>query len=53
MTPSPDKHDASTVGELTWAVHGGNLIDAGTGAIRSPLVMANSYLLPEDPASMN
>ena len=53
MTPSPDKHDASTVGDLTWAVHGGNRVDAGTGAIRSPLVMANSYLLPEDPASMN
>lgn len=49
----PDKHDVSTVGDLTWAVHGGNSIDKGTGAIRTPLVMANSYVLPDDPASMN
>jgi len=53
MTPSPDKHDARTVGDLTWAVHGGNRIDPGTKAIRSPLILANSYQLPEDPASMN
>ena len=53
MTPEPDKHDARTVGDLTWAVHGGNRVDPGTGAIRNPLVMANSYALPDDPASMN
>ncbi|RUR03138.1 trans-sulfuration enzyme family protein [Labedella endophytica] len=53
MTTEPDKHDASSVGDQTWAVHGGNTIDAGTGAVRTPIVMANSYLLPEDPASMN
>ena len=34
----------------TQAVHGGNAIDAGTGAIRTPLVIANSYALPEDPS---
>ncbi|MBT0772018.1 aminotransferase class I/II-fold pyridoxal phosphate-dependent enzyme [Kineosporia sp. J2-2] len=49
----PDRHDPATVGTGTWAVHGGNEIDAGSGAIRSPLVLANSYALPEDPASMN
>lgn len=49
----PDKHDPASVGFATWAVHGGNTIDAGTGAVRTPLVMANSYLLPEDPASMD
>lgn len=49
----PDTHDASSVGDQTWAVHGGNTIDAGTGAVRTPIVMANSYRLPEDPASMN
>lgn len=53
MTNQPDKHDYSTVGDATWAVHGGNQIDAGTGAIRSPLIMANSYALPEDPSVMN
>jgi methionine-gamma-lyase len=47
----PDKHDPSTVGEATWAVHGGNLIDASTGAIRTPLIMANSYQLPDDPTT--
>jgi methionine-gamma-lyase len=50
---APDKHDPSTVGDATWAVHGGNVIDSGTGAIRKPLVMANSYALPEDPSAMN
>ncbi|MFC9353283.1 trans-sulfuration enzyme family protein [Arthrobacter sp. NPDC057013] len=50
---APDKHHPNTVGTSTWAVHGGNKVDEGTGAIRKPLVMANSYLLPEDPSSMN
>ncbi|GAB3270654.1 trans-sulfuration enzyme family protein [Kineosporia babensis] len=49
----PDKHDPASVGTSTWAVHGGNRIDEGSGAIRTPLVMANSYRLPEDPAAMN
>ena len=49
----PDKHDPATVGEATWAVHGGNVIDAHTGAIRTPLVMANSYQLPDDPTTFD
>ncbi len=49
----PDKHDAATVRDATWAVHGGNRIDPGTGALRTPLVMANSYLLPEDPSGLD
>lgn len=53
MTTQPDKHDPSSVAFTTWAVHGGNSIDKGTGAIRTPLIMANSYALPEDPASMD
>ena len=53
METQPDKHDAASVGDLTWAVHGGNVVDPGSGAVRTPIVMANSYLLPEDPASMN
>lgn len=36
-----------------WAVHGGNRIDSDTGAVRTPIVMANSYMLPEDPPGMD
>lgn len=50
---TPDKHDPASVGDRTWAVHGGNRIDPGTGAIRTPLVMANSYALPDDPTSVD
>ncbi|MFC6355297.1 trans-sulfuration enzyme family protein [Luethyella okanaganae] len=53
MTNRPDKHDPASVAFATWAVHGGNHVDAGTGAVRAPLIMANSYALPEDPASMD
>ena len=53
MTTRPDKHDPATVGDGTWAVHGGNEPDPGTGALRRPLVMANSYLLPADPSGMD
>lgn len=49
----PDKHDPATIGEGTWAVHGGNEPDPGTGALRRPLVMANSYLLPPNPEEMD
>lgn len=37
----------------TRAVHTGNDIDEGTGAIKRPIVMANSYALPYDPSDMN
>ena len=37
----------------TRAVHAGNAVDPGTGAIRRPLVMANSYELPEDPSELS
>lgn len=53
MSMHPDKHDPDSIDFLTWAVHGGNSIDEGTGAVRMPLVMANSYRLPQDPASMD
>jgi methionine-gamma-lyase len=49
----PDKHDPRTLAEATWAVHGGNEADSGTGAVRRPLVMANSYLLPHDATSVD
>lgn len=49
----PDKHDPATLAETSWAVHGGNEPDRGTGAVRRPLIMANSYLLPDDPTSID
>ena len=49
----PDKHDPSTLAFATMSVHVGNALDVGTGALRTPLVMANSYLLPYDPSTMD
>jgi cystathionine beta-lyase/cystathionine gamma-synthase len=49
----PDKHDPASLGFLTQAVHAGNSIDTGSGAIRTPLVMANSYALPPDPSEVS
>lgn len=49
----PDKRDPGTLGLLTQAVHAGNAIDAGSGAVRTPIVMANSYALPEDPSEIS
>ena len=40
-------------GFATRAVHTGNDVDAETGAIRRPITMANSYVLPYDPSDMN
>lgn len=37
----------------TRAVHAGNDVDPGTGAIRRPIVAANSYALPEDPSELD
>ncbi|MEZ4506901.1 MAG: aminotransferase class I/II-fold pyridoxal phosphate-dependent enzyme [Thermomicrobiales bacterium] len=53
MTLRPDKHDPQSLAFATQAVHVGNEIDAGSGAIRTPLVMANSYALPEDPTGID
>lgn len=46
----PDKHELSTLSFNTLSVHGGNEIDKTSGAIRTPIVMANSYSLPYDPS---
>lgn len=45
--------DKATRGFQTKCVHSGNGIDQETGAIRRPLIMANSYRLPEDASTMN
>ena len=37
----------------TRAVHTGNGYDEGTGAVRRPLHMANSYKLPDDLSQVN
>jgi methionine-gamma-lyase len=52
-TTRPDKHDFDTLSGNTWSVHGGNHADATTGAIRTPIVMANSYRLPTDPSTID
>ncbi|MGI8306050.1 trans-sulfuration enzyme family protein [Saccharopolyspora hattusasensis] len=49
----PDKHDLASLAFATQAVHGGNTTDSAGGAIRTPIVMANSYLLPDDPSEMD
>src|SRR5689334_18420701 len=48
----PDRHVYPTLSEESWAVHGGNRPDHTTGAIRTPIVMANSYRLPVDPTTL-
>lgn len=53
MTASPNKHFPDTLSLESQAVHAGNEIDSGTGAVRTPLVMANSYALPDDPSQMD
>lgn len=40
-------------GFKTSCVHAGNDIDKDTGAIRRPIIMANSYKLPEDASNLN
>jgi cystathionine beta-lyase/cystathionine gamma-synthase len=49
----PDKHNPAALAFTTQVVHAGNEIDAGTGALRTPIVMANSYALPEDPSTIS
>jgi methionine-gamma-lyase len=53
MTTRPDKHHPSSLAFASQAVHAGNRVDGGSGAIRTPLVMANSYALPDDPSTMS
>src|SRR4051812_8815683 len=53
MTTRPDKHAPASLGFKTQMVHAGNDVDPGTGALRTPIVMANSYALPEDPSTLS
>ena len=49
----PDKDEPASLSFASQAVHAGNVIDATTGAIRTPIVMANSYQLPDDPSALD
>ncbi|CAE6970583.1 L-methionine gamma-lyase [Paraburkholderia nemoris] len=49
----PDKDQPTSLSFDSQAVHSGNITDATTGAIRTPIVMANSYKLPDDPSSLD
>lgn len=51
--PTHQSPGTPTGGALTTAVHVGNEVDEGTGAVRTPLVLANSYALPYDPSQMS
>jgi methionine-gamma-lyase len=51
--PRPDKHVPDSLAFPTQAVHAGNAVDTGSGAIRTPIVMANSYALPEDASAIS
>lgn len=51
--PRPDTSAPESLRFLTQAVHAGNRVDEGTGAIRTPIVMANSYALPDDPSQIS
>ncbi|WRS29326.1 aminotransferase class I/II-fold pyridoxal phosphate-dependent enzyme [Actinomycetaceae bacterium MB13-C1-2] len=53
MRCRPDKADPDSLGFDTQAVHVGNSIDRGSGAIRTPIIMANSYSLPYDPSTVD
>lgn len=52
MDERPDRHESRTLGEQSLAVHAGVRMDS-TRALRTPLVMANSYELPEDPSEIS
>jgi methionine-gamma-lyase len=52
-SPRPDKHEPEGLSFGSQAVHAGNEIDTGSGALRTPIVMANSYALPDDPSTLS
>lgn len=53
MAERPDRHEPTTLAFSSQAVHAGNSADSGSGAIRTPIVMANSYALPDDPSELS
>lgn len=53
MSERPSKKQLNSLAFASQSVHAGNAIDEGSKAIRTPLVMANSYALPEDPSEVS
>jgi methionine-gamma-lyase len=49
----PDKKQSASLSFDSKAVHAGNCPDTTTGAIVTPIVMSNSYQLPDDPSGMD
>lgn len=49
----PDKKNPETLAFNSQTIHAGNSVDTHSGAIRTPIIMANSYALPEDPSNMS
>jgi cystathionine beta-lyase/cystathionine gamma-synthase len=49
----PDKEEPASLAFDSQAIHAGNVVDATTGAILTPIVMANSYKLPDDTSSLD
>ncbi|SDL92277.1 trans-sulfuration enzyme family protein [Microbacterium azadirachtae] len=52
MSERPDRTRPGTLSDSSLAVHGGIQLDS-TLALRTPLVMANSYQLPDDPSEIS
>lgn len=52
MTTRPDRTLADSLSDASLAVHGGIELDS-TKALRTPLVMANSFALPDDPSEIS
>ncbi len=52
MTERPDRSRPTTLSEASLAVHGGIELDS-TRSLRTPLVMSNSYALPDDPSEIS
>ncbi|CAB3776268.1 PLP-dependent transferase [Paraburkholderia caffeinilytica] len=49
----PAKDEPASLAFASQAVHAGNVADATTGAIRTPILMANSYRLPDAPSLLD
>ncbi|GAA4483997.1 trans-sulfuration enzyme family protein [Microbacterium panaciterrae] len=52
MSERPDRTRPGTLSDASLAVHAGIHVDS-TKALRTPLVMANSYQLPDDPSEIS
>jgi methionine-gamma-lyase len=52
-TQRPDKNQPASLSFDSQAIHAGNSPDATTGAILTPIVMSNSYQLPDDPSGLD